>query len=401
MWGINIPNGWGWDIVNFVWWIGIGHAGTLISAILFLLEPIVAQRYQPLRRSHDLLRRDVRRRVPVLPTSAESGSRTGCSPFPTTMSRWPNSRSPLIWDVFAVTTYLTVSVVSGLSVSCPIWPRCATAPRARRSRRPYGVFALGWRGSARHWRNYEKAYLILAGVSTPLVLSVHSIVSFDFAASVIPGWHTTIFPPYFVAGAVFSGFACVMTLLLIARWTLNLQNLITMKHLENMNKIILVTGSMVGYAYAWSSSSPGMAGTLRDVYFRQPRAGTLLVGVLVHGHLQRARPAALLVQEDAHQHPGDVRDLDRHQHRHVVRALRHHRHLAAPRLPPRSSCYFHPTWVDMCTFAGTIGLFLTLFLLFARFLPMIAMSEVKGVFGHSKSTCSKTRRSSRNERRSH
>ena len=180
----------------------------------------------------------------------------------------------------------------------------------------------------------KQAYLILAGISTPLVLSVHSVVSFDFATSVIPGWHTTIFPPYFVAGAIFSGFACVMTLLLIARWTLNLQNLITIKHLENMNKIILVTGSMVGYAYcteffiAWYSGRH-----LRAVHVPESRVRTVLVGGLVDVHLQRLHPAAVLVQEDADQPVGDVHHQHHHQHRHVVRALRDYRHQPDARLP--------------------------------------------------------------------
>ena len=245
--------------------------------------------------------------------------------------------------------------------------------------------SLGWRGSARHWRHYEAAYLILAGISTPLVLSVHTIVSFDFATSVIPGWHTTIFPPYFVAGAIFSGFACVMTLLLIARWTLNLQNLITMKHLENMNKIILVTGSIVGYAYACEFFIAWYSGDMYERFTFLNRAFgpywwaawsmyscNVFIPQLYWFKKLRTNLWVMFVISI-------TTNIGMWFERFVIIATSLTRDFL-----PTSWGYFHPTWVDMCTFVGTIGLFLTLFLIFARFLPMIAISEVKGVLMHEK-----------------
>jgi Ni/Fe-hydrogenase subunit HybB-like protein len=249
----------------------------------------------------------------------------------------------------------------------------------------FGALALGWRGSARHWRNYEAAYLILAGLSTPLVLSVHTIVSFDFATSVIPGWHTTIFPPYFVAGAIFSGFACVMTLLIIARWCLNLQNLITIKHLENMNKIILVTGSIVGYAYACEFFIAWYSGNMYEkftfvnrafgpyfwAYWTMITCNVLIPQCYWFKAMRTSIPVMFVISITT--------NIGMWFERFVIIVTSLHRDFL-----PSSWGYFHPTWVDMCTFTGTIGLFLTLFLLFARFLPMIAISEVKGVLSYEK-----------------
>src|SRR6476646_3116272 len=249
VWGNNRPIGWAWDITNFVFWIGIGHAGTLISAILFLFR----QKWRTsINRSAEAMTLFAVMCAGIFPLfhTGRPWRAYWLFPIPNTdLNLWQNFRSPLIWDVFAVSTYFTVSLLFWFTGLVPDLATLRDRATSRLKQVLLGAFSLGWRGSARHWSNYEKAYLILAAVSTPLVLSVHSIVSFDFATSVIPGWHTTIFPPYFVAGAIFSGFACVMTLLLIARWLLNLQNLITIKHLDNMNKIILVTGSVVGYAY--------------------------------------------------------------------------------------------------------------------------------------------------------
>src|SRR5712675_420252 len=249
-WGLNHPVGWAWDITNFVFWIGIGHAGTLISAILFLFR----QKWRTsINRSAEAMTLFAVMCAGIFPLfhTGRPWRAYWLFPIPNTdLNLWQNFRSPLIWDVFAVSTYFTVSLLFWFTGLVPDLATLRDRATTKVRQVVFGLLSLGWRGSARHWRHYEQAYLILAGISTPLVLSVHSVVSFDFATSVEPGWHTTIFPPYFVAGAVFSGFACVMTLLLIARWTLNLQNLITMKHLENMNKIMLVTGSVVSYAYA-------------------------------------------------------------------------------------------------------------------------------------------------------
>ena len=287
VWGNSNTVGWAWDITNFVWWIGIGHAGTLISAILFLFRQTLAHQHQPRRRGDDDLRRHVRRLCSRCSTSAAPWFACWMLPLPNEMSMWPQFRSPLMWDVFAVSTYFTD--VDPVLVHRP-GPRPRDAPRplrddARcRSDHLRHRSSLGWRGSARHWHHYERAYLILAGLSTPLVLSVHSVVSFDFATSQLPGWHTTIFPPYFVAGAIFSGFAMVLTLLLPLRHLFNLKHIIKEAHLEAMCKIMLATGTMVGYAYAMEFFIAWYSGNLvRALRVHQPRVRPVLVGVLRDG----------------------------------------------------------------------------------------------------------------------
>ena len=260
IWGNASPVFWGWPIVNFVFWVGIGHAGTLISAILFLFR-------QKWRTSINRYA-EAMTIFAVICALVFPGIHVGriwtaywMFPLPNQMEMWPNFRSPLLWGVFAVGTYFTVSLVFWYIGLIPDIATLRDRAKARIAKILYGLFAVGWRGSNRHWLHYERAYLLLASLSAPLVLSVHSIVSFDFAVSQLPGWHTTIFPPYFVAGAVFSGFAMVQTLMLPARKLLGLKEIVTMKHIENMNKIILVTSSMVGYAYcmeffiAWYSGN--------------------------------------------------------------------------------------------------------------------------------------------------
>jgi hypothetical protein len=301
-------------------------------------------------------------------------------PLPNQMTMWVNFRSPLLWDVFAVNTYGTVSALFWFM---GLVPDLATL-RDRATTRPrqiiYGILALGWRGSHRHWLNYEKAYMILAGISTPLVLSVHTIVSFDFATSVIPGWHTTIFPPYFVAGAVFSGFAMVMTLLIITRWAYSLENIITMRHLENMAKIILATGSLVFYAYLMEFFIAWYSGNLYERYHFINRefgpywwAGwTMLIcnGVIPHlfwfKSLRTSIPVLFVISITT--------NIGMWFERFVIIVTGLHRDYL-----PSSWGYFRPSLVDICTFTGTFGLFFTLYLLFIRFLPLIAVSEVKGV----------------------
>ncbi|MFW6066854.1 MAG: NrfD/PsrC family molybdoenzyme membrane anchor subunit, partial [Myxococcota bacterium] len=248
-WGNNHPVGWAWDITNFVWWIGIGHAGTLISAILYLFR-------QKWRTSINRFA-EAMTIFAVMQAGLFPALHTGrpwldyyLFPIPNQMGMWPNFKSPLMWDVFAVSTYFTISLIFWYVGLIPDLATLRDRSKTRLRKAVYGFFALGWRSSVRHWLHYERAYLIFAAISTPLVLSVHSVVSFDFATSVIPGWHTTIFPPYFVAGAVFSGFALVMTLILIARQVFDLQDMVSIKHLELMNKFMLATGLMVGYAYA-------------------------------------------------------------------------------------------------------------------------------------------------------
>ena len=244
---------------------------------------------------------------------------------------WPNFRSPLLWDVFAVSIYGTVSVLFWYVGLIPDLATMRDRAKTRTRQFVYGILALGWRGSVRQWHHYETAYLILAALATPLVLSVHSIVSMDFAVSVLPGWHTTIFPPYFVAGAIFSGFAMVLTLMVICRTAFRLEHIITLRHFDYMAKIMLVTGTMVGYAYATEFFTAWYSGNPYELFTFMNRAlRTVRLGLLDHGHLQRDQPSDLLVQEGAHEHPDPVRAVDRHQHRHVVRAVRDHRDVAAP-----------------------------------------------------------------------
>jgi Ni/Fe-hydrogenase subunit HybB-like protein len=390
VWGNNRPVGWAWDITNFVFWIGIGHAGTLISAILFLFR----QKWRTsINRSAEAMTLFAVACAGIFPLFHTGRPWRAYWLFPvpnTDLNMWQNFRSPLIWDVFAVSTYGTVSALFWFTGLVPDLATLRDRATTKVRQWVFGFLSLGWRGSARHWSHYEVAYLILAGISTPLVLSVHTIVSFDFATSVIPGWHTTIFPPYFVAGAIFSGFACVMTLLIIARWALNLQNLITIKHLENMNKIILVTGSIVGYAYAteffiaWYSGNGYERFTFINrafgpyywAYWTMISCNVLIPQLYWSKRMRTSIPVMFIISITT--------NIGMWFERFVIIVTSLHRDFL-----PSSWGYFKPTWVDICTFTGTIGLFLTLFLVFARFLPMIAMSEVKGVLAVEKQTFAK------------
>ncbi|MBX9604412.1 MAG: polysulfide reductase NrfD [Bryobacteraceae bacterium] len=383
VWGNNRPVGWAWDITNFVFWIGIGHAGTLISAILFLFR----QRWRTaINRSAEAMTIFAVMCAGLFPLfhTGRPWRAYWLFPIPNTdLNMWQNFRSPLIWDVFAVSTYFTVSALFwfvGLVPDLATLRDRAWAAGHKAKQYIFGSLSLGWRGSARHWQHYEMAYLILAGLSTPLVLSVHTIVSFDFATSVLPGWHTTIFPPYFVAGAIFSGFACVLTLLVIARWVCNLENIITIKHLENMNKIILATGTIVGYAYATEFFIAWYSGNLYERFAFVNRAfgpywwayWTMITCNVISPQffwVKRFRTSVPLMFVLSL-----VVNVGMWFERFVIIVTSLHRDFL-----PSSWGYFQPTWVDICTFIGTIGFFLFLFLLFARFLPMIAMAEVKHV----------------------
>ena len=386
VWGNNRPIGWAWDITNFVFWIGIGHAGTLISAILFLFRQKWRTSINRSAEAMTLFAVMCAGIFPLFHTGRPWRAAYWLFPIPNTdLNMWQNFRSPLIWDVFAVSTYLTISALFWFTGLVPDLATLRDRATSKVKQAVLGFFALGWRGSAKHWRNYEAGYMILAGLSTPLVLSVHSVVSFDFATSVIPGWHTTIFPPYFVAGAVFSGFAMVMTLLIICRYLLNLENYITIKHLENMNKIILVTGSIVGYAYcteffiAWYSGNPYERFTFFNrafgpywwAYWMMMTCNVISPQFYWSKTLRRSVPFMFVMSI--------VVNIGMWFERFVIIATSLHRDFL-----PSSWGYFRPTWVDISTFIGTFGLFLTLFLLFARFLPMIAMSEVKGVLAVEK-----------------
>src|SRR6266496_400526 len=375
-WNLNKTVGWGWDITNFVWWIGIGHAGTLISAILLLFR----QGWRTgVNRSAEAMTIFAVICAGQFPLIHMGRIWMGFFIFPYPNTRgpvWPNFDSPLMWDVFAISTYFTVSLLFWYSGLLPDFGTVRDRAKTKLRKMFYGIVAFGWTGSTKHWQRHEALSLVLAGLATPLVLSVHTIVSFDFATSVIPGWHTTIFPPYFVAGAIFSGFACVMTLLLIARWTLNLQNLITIKHLDNMNKIIPVTGSVVGYAYATEFFIAWYSGSIYERFTFLNRAFgpywwaawsmytcNVFIPQLYWFRKMRTNLWVMFIISI-------TTNIGMWFERFVIIATSLTRDFL-----PSSWGYFHPTWVDICTFIGTIGLFLTLFLLFARFLPMIAMSE--------------------------
>jgi len=379
VWGNMHPVMWAWDIVNFVWWIGIGHAGTLISAILFLLR----QRWRTaVNRAAEAMTIFAVMCAGIYPALhvGRAWYDWWLFPIPNANSIWPQFRSPLMWDVFAVSTYFTVSVLFWYMGLIPDLAVMRDRARTRARQFIYGLFALGWTGSNRHWSNYEKAYLILAGLSTPLVLSVHSIVSLDFAVSQLPGWHTTIFPPYFVAGAIFSGFGMVLTLLIPLRSIFKLQDIITMRHIDIMCKVTLATGSIVGYAYgmeffiAWYSGNPSeqfhflnrALGPYQWAWIMMVSCNVLVPQVFwfkwCRQNLVVVFAISILV------------NVGMWFERFVIIVISLHRDFI-----PSNWGYYRPSWVDICTFIGTFGLFFTMFLLFLRFLPMIAISEVKGV----------------------
>ena len=334
-WGLNRTVGWAFDITNFVFWVGIGHAGTLISAILLLFR----QKWRTsIARSAEAMTIFAVMCAGLFPLIHMGRPWFSFWVFPYPNSRgplWVNFRSPLLWDVFAISTYFTISLVFWYVGMIPDLATPRDRATGRIKRFLYGLFALGWDGSHRTWSRYETLSLLLAGLAAPLVISVHSIVSMDFATSVIPGWHTTLFPPYFVAGAVFSGFGMVMTLLIITRKVMNLKRYITMLHLEAMAKVILLTGTIVGFCYLTEFFVAWYSGNLFERYrLRQPRDRPLRLGLLDDDELQPFRAPAPLVEAAAHQPAGAFRPFAPRQRRYVVRALRHHRHLAPPRLSP-------------------------------------------------------------------
>ena len=379
VWGLNNTVFWAWDITGFVFWIGIGHAGTLISAILFLFR----QKWRTsINRAAEAMTI-----FAVMAAGIYPAFHVGrvwvlywVFPIPNQMSLWPNFKSPLLWDVFAVSTYATVSILFWFVGLVPDLATLRDRATSRVRQIVLGVFALGWRGSHRHWLNYEKAYLILAGLSTPLVLSVHTIVSFDFATSVLPGWHTTIFPPYFVAGAVFSGFAMVVTLMVIVRRVFGLESIVTLRHLENMNKIILTTGTIVGYAYAMEFFVAWYSGNDYERFTFINRAfGPYAWAYWTMISCNVISPQLFWVKKIRTSIPWMFAlsifvNIGMWFERFVIIVTSLHRDYL-----PSSWTYFRPTIWDMSLFFGTFGLFFTAFLAFLRFLPAIAISEVKGV----------------------
>jgi molybdopterin-containing oxidoreductase family membrane subunit len=377
IWGINIPVAWGFAIVNFVWWIGIGHAGTFISAMLLLMRQDWRTSINRFAEAMTLFAVACAGMFPLLHLG-RPWKFYYILPYPNTMWLWPQFRSALVWDVFAVSTYFTVSLIFWYVGLIPDLATLRDKAKNNLIARVYGVLALGWRGAARHWQRYQTAYLLLGGLAAPLVVSVHSVVSMDFAEAQVPGWHTTIFPPYFVAGAIFSGFAMVLTLAIPMRRIFHLQDLITLKHLDNCGKLLLVTGLIVFYGYAtetfmgWYSGDPyesflNLNRTLgpywwtwwgiifcncltpQVLWFRQIRQSPLIMFVI-----------SLIIQ------------LGMWGERFVIVVVSLHRDF----VPSSWGMYFPTKW-DWITLFGTVGFFLLCFILFCRLLPVISMSEMR------------------------
>ena len=379
VWGINIPVGWGIAIVNFVWWIGIGHAGTLISAILLLLHQQWRTSINRFAEAMTLFAVACAGLFPLL-HMGRPWFAYWMFPVPNTMGLWPQFRSPLIWDVFAVNTYATVSLLFWYIGLIPDLATLRDRAKHWGARLVYGVLALGWRGSARHWKRYDQAYLLLAGLATPLVVSVHTVVSFDFAVSVIPGWHTTIFPPYFVAGAIFSGFAMVMTIVIPLRKAYGLEGFVTMRHLENMANVVLATGLIVAYGYLTEIFMAWYSGNLYEAFmvenrFHGPYAAMywslILFNILIPQLLWfRGVKRSLLALFGVAMSINIGMWLERF----VIVVISLHRDFI-----PANWGMYAPTFWDWTLYAGTIGLFLSLLFLFIRVLPMISIFEMRAL----------------------
>jgi Ni/Fe-hydrogenase subunit HybB-like protein len=378
IWGINVPIAWGFAIINFVWWIGIGHAGTLISAILLLLRQHWRTSINRFAEAMTLFAVACAGLFPIFHMGRPWVGAYWLLPYPNTMGVWPNYKSPLIWDVFAVSTYATVSALFWFTGLIPDLATLRDRARNPFVKAVYGMLAMGWRGSARHWANYETAYLILAGLSTPLVVSVHTVVSFDFSIAIVPGWHTTIFPPYFVAGAIYAGFAMVLTLAIPLRKVYGLEDFITMRHLENMGKVLLATGLIVVYGYMTEAFMAFYSGDHfeRYMYLNRVRGPygwiywLLLLCNLATPQLmwfKRFRTSVGWLFAVAM-----VVNVGMWLERFVIVVTSLHRDFL-----PSSWGFYTPTFWDFATFFGTIGLFLTLFFLFIRVLPAISIFEMR------------------------
>jgi len=388
-WGNNIPVGWAFGIINFVWWIGIGHAGTLISAILLLFQQKWRTSINRFAEAMTLFAVMQAGLFPVLHTGRPWFAIYWLFPYPSTNRIWPQFKSPLMWDVFAVSTYFITSFLFWYLGLIPDLASLRDSSTSRWQRRIYGIFSFGWRGSARHWHHYKIAYLLLAGLATPLVLSVHTIVSFDFAVSILPGWHTTIFPPYFVAGAVFSGFAMVVTLLVPARRFMNLKSVVTIRHLEAMCKIMLVTGLIVAYGYAMEHFIAWYSGNKYEYFVFANRRG-IFVGNEKAAAGSPYMPIFFLMVFCNCLLPNIfwfrfgrtnvyvmwiasiLINVGMWCERFVIVVTSLHRDFL-----PSSWAIYKPTWVDLTLLSGTICFFGTLFLLFLKFVPAVAVSEVK------------------------
>ena len=383
VWGNNQPNSWAFDIVNFVFWVGIGHAGTLISAILFLFRQNWRTGINRFAEAMTIFA--------VVCAAMFPGIHVGrpwlaywLFPLPNQMQMWPQFRSPLLWDVFAVSTYASVSALFWYIGMIPDLATLRDRATSRTKQIMYGIFSVGWTGSCRHWHRYEKAYLLLAALCTPLVLSVHSVVSFDFATSQIPGWHTTIFPPYFVAGAIYGGFAMVLNLAIPARQWFGLKDIITLRHIENCCKILLATGCIVGYSYSMEFFIAWYSGQMFEKFTFMNRAlgpfawtfwTMVFCNVIAPQFMwsKRLRTNLWFVFIIA-----TFANAGMWFERFVIIVTSLTRDFL-----PSSWWTYRPTWVDIGMLAGSFGLFFTLFMLFCRFLPVIAMAEVKTVMPES------------------
>jgi len=377
IWGVNIPVGWGFDIINFVWWIGIGHAGTLISAILLLFRQEWRTSINRFAEAMTLFAVACAGMYPLLHLG-RPWLGYWLFPYPNTMAMWPQFRSPLMWDVFAVSTYATVSLLFWFVGLIPDLATLRDRSTNRVRRVVYGLLSMGWRGSATHWHRYETAYLLLAGLSTPLVLSVHTIVSFDFSVGVIPGWHATIFPPYFVAGAIYAGFAMVLTLAIPLRKFYGLEDFITDRHLDYMGRVTLATGLIVAYGYMMEAFMAWYSGNTYEAYMMYNRFvgpyAPMYWALIVCNVLA---PQALWFSKVRGSVPGlfivaMFVNVGMWLERYVIIVVS----LSRDFLPSSWGMYSGTIW-DWSTFIGTIGLFLTLMFLFIRFLPMISIFEMR------------------------
>ncbi len=376
IWGLNIPVAWGFAIINFVWWIGIGHAGTLISAVLLLFQQSWRNSINRFAEAMTLFAVACAGLFPILHLG-RPWLFYWLIPYPNTLGMWPQFRSPLAWDVFAISTYATVSLLFWLVGLIPDFAILRDRAAGKLQRQIFGLLALGWRSSSRHWYRYEMAYLILAALSTPLVVSVHSIVSLDFAVSQLPGWHVTIFPPYFVAGAVFSGFAMVLTLTIPIRKWYNLEDFITMKHLDNMAKVMLVTGSIVFYGYlmelfyGWYSASVfeqymvlnRMIGPYAPFFWALILCNGVIPQLLWFKFFRQNIPFLFVFSI--------IVNIGMWLERFVIVVISLHREFL-----PSSWDMYTPTFWDWSLYIGSLGLFFTLLFLFIRFLPMINIFEM-------------------------
>jgi len=393
-WGLNKTVQWAWDITNFVWWVGIGHAGTLISAVLLLFRQKWRTSINRAAEAMTIFAVICAAVWPIVHMGRPWLGAYWVLPLPNTFgSLWVNFNSPLLWDVFAISTYFSVSLVFWYIGLIPDFATIRDRAVTKMSRLMYGFLSFGWDGSAKAWMHYEAVSLILAGLATPLVLSVHTIVSFDFATSVIPGWHTTIFPPYFVAGAIFSGFAMVLTLMLVTRHVYKLKDYITMEHIEMMNIVVMVTGSIVGIAYITEFFMSWYSGVTYEVFaFTNRMMGPYYWAYWAMMTCNVVSPQLFWFKKIRTNLVftfvlSIVVNIGMWFERFVIIVTSLHRDYL-----PSSWAYFTPTVTDIMSYVFTFGLFFTLFFLFAKFFPVINMAEVKAVLKDSDSKVYKGRR---------